>query len=109
MPSNLELAFFAVFLIGIALFIAGTIVVRSAAPHALVEETPVQPPAITWALDFSEGETPLDQTQRRDLIERLALIAQPWCIDYLERALGEEHGEMLALTREALNGARRSA
>lgn len=76
--------FAALFLLGAALFVLGTWLARR--PRAA---QPLPEPAITWTREVAGAEA-LTWELRMDLIERLAIVAQPWCVDLLTLALKEE-------------------
>ena len=86
LSSNPALEIFtALFLVGAALFAAGTWLTRRQLPQTAA------PPAtaITWTQAVS-GTDSLPWELRLDLIERLAIVGQPWCADMLTLALAEE-------------------
>lgn len=87
--SNPALEIFAaLFLIGAALFAAGTWLTRRQLPQTVPNEPPAA--AITWTRAVSGTDDSLPWELRLDLIERLAIVGQPWCADTLTRALAEE-------------------
>jgi hypothetical protein len=92
--SNNSLAVFllAVFIIGAILFVAGTMVTRQSQARALDAE----PPA-----GRSEGESLLDVAGRIDLIERLVMVGQPWCVEQLDTIRREDPDESVREAAEA--------
>jgi hypothetical protein len=82
LPSNsLLLVFGVVFAIGAVVFGIGTSLLRTRD----ADESP-QP---SWTFDVAGGEE-LTPDERIELIERLALVAQPWCDELIERAARED-------------------
>jgi hypothetical protein len=68
---------------------------------------PSAPPPITWTRALDNSGT-LDEDARQKLIADLQLIAAPWCVPLLERAVEEEHHEALRTAAErALEECRR--
>lgn len=53
---------------------------------------PAEPAPITWPKELS-GESVLDDEARLQLIKDLGIVAAPWCVPLLERALEEETSE----------------
>jgi hypothetical protein len=73
-----------VFTVGAASFVAGSLLLRAAK-----DEPP--PVAVSdWTTDVIGDDRRLDAAERVDIVERLAMIGQPWCIDTLEAALAQE-------------------
>ena len=117
--SNSPYTSFTIILVafGTALFVIGAFLVRREEPLARPRPKPKTEPAnalvlldsqpephveapaepllaaktgkVTWTRAFGD-EGKLDYTTRIDMIERLAMIGEPWCIDALEQALHEE-------------------
>jgi hypothetical protein len=77
----------AVFAVGAIFFATGTLLVRrtrtAESASALVTQTP---PANIWAQTLAGVDEPVDAPIRIDMIERLALLGEPWCAQILERA-----------------------
>jgi hypothetical protein len=83
-PGTLYPTLAVAFAAGVVLFGAGTwLVARSRGANA--------PGPLQWtqALGVPAGE-PLDVAARLDMVERLALVGQPWCADLLRAAAREE-------------------
>ena len=65
-------------LAGLALYGVGTLLVRSAN-----RETPIEPqtkPDGRWTAAVTGTNDTFDRATRIDMIERLALVGEPWCI-----------------------------
>lgn len=62
-----------------------------------------EPAPITWPKELS-GDVVLDDDARLQLIKDLGVVAAPWCVSLLERALDEETSEaLLRAVRQALD------
>ena len=86
LSSNPALAIFAgLFLVGAALFAFGTWLTRR--PVGVAQEE--AHPAITWTQELAGAEQ-LPWELRMDMIERLAIVGRPWCVELLKLALEEE-------------------
>lgn len=84
----------AVFIVGALVFVLGTMLAREREARA-VEAQPA-PPAQTKA------EPVLDVAGRLDLIERLVMVGQPWCIEQLDTIRRDDPDESV---REAADAA----
>lgn len=85
LSSNPALGIFAaLFLLGAAFFAAGTWLTRR---QTVV---PVATPRITWTQDVANSDEAFGAELRLDMIERLAMVGQEWCVDVLRRAREEE-------------------
>ena len=63
-----------------------------AAPTAVVRSlTPMLP----WTHAVAETDEELDPAMRLDIIERLAMVGAPWCVDALNAAIRGERDEAL--------------
>ena len=62
-----------------------------------VVEIPLEPlaPALPWTHVVAETDEELDPAMRLDIIERLAMVGAPWCIDALNAAVRDERDESL--------------
>ena len=85
LPSTSTAAlFFALLLVtGVILWIVGGRLARSsraASPSV----------ALTWTRVATGSDDAVDYPTRLDLVERLAMVAQPWCVDALQQAMREE-------------------
>ncbi len=76
--------FAGLFFVGAALFALGTWLTRRTQ-----QQPETSPGPITWTQQIA-GPEPLPWELRLDIIERLAIVAQPWCVDLLNQALKEE-------------------
>ncbi|MEO9169820.1 MAG: hypothetical protein ABI282_06415 [Candidatus Baltobacteraceae bacterium] len=76
-----------VFLAGAALFALGSWFARKT-PASV--GSPHGSPRATWVERVTESSEPLGIDARMDLIERLAIVGQPWCSEALQAALDEE-------------------
>lgn len=93
LSSNaLTLTLVAVFIIGAILFVIGTMIARERQAHT-IEAKPV---------NESQAEPKLDVAARMDMVERLAMVGQPWCVDQLDKIRREDPDESV---REAADAA----
>jgi hypothetical protein len=75
-----------VFVFGALVFALGTAMVRRP-----VVPTPSAPEAATpWTADLAGTNDLLHVSLRIDMVERLAMIGEPWCVTMLERAQAED-------------------
>ena len=73
-----------IFGFGLLLAVASLFLPRPRVPAAAAS-------TITWTKSvMDEGGNLSDQT-RLDLVERLGILAEPWCVDILKQAQREEH------------------
>jgi hypothetical protein len=49
----------------------------------------VSPETLTWTNEIAPGEMP-DPDVRIDMVERLAIVGEAWCVETLELALREK-------------------
>lgn len=87
-----------VFVMGLILFGIGT-----ALRHPSEREAAAASSHITWTRIFDdEAETP-DVATRLDMIERMAMLHEPWCLEALRIAAREErHRDLKRAARKAL-------
>ncbi len=85
--------FLALFLVGALLFVLGTMLRREREARTIE----AQPPAAR-----TQPEPVLDVAGRLDLIERLVMVGQPWCIEQLDTIRREDPEESV---REAADAA----
>ncbi len=93
LSSNPALGIFAaLFLLGALFFAAGTWLARRerVAPVSL----PVAP--ITWTQAVANSDETFAPQLRLDMIERLAMVGQEWCVEVLQRARIEETDPAIA-------------
>jgi hypothetical protein len=92
--NPLALTLVALFIVGAIVFVIGTMLSRE-------REAPVieAQPATT---SQTQAEPTLDVAGRMDLIERLVIVGQPWCIEQLETLRREDPEESV---REAADAA----
>ena len=83
----------ALFLVGAIVFVIGAMLSRERRAHA-VEAEPVAPKV--------HAEPTLDVADRIDLVERLVMVGQPWCIEQLDTLRREDPDESV---REAADAA----
>ena len=96
LSSNpLALSLVALFIVGAIVFVIGTMLAREGATN--VVETQAEPPQ-----SKSQPEPMLDVAARMDLIERLVMVGQPWCIEQLDTLRREDPDESV---REAADAA----
>lgn len=94
LSNSLSLVLLAMFVLGAVAFGAGTYW-----RHRL-DRAPSPP---QWPTLVDETLTDAGVEQRRDMIERLALVGSPWSRSVLERALDDERDESIrALIRSSL-------
>ena len=74
-------------IIGVALYGVGTILVRSANKQPDAAPSP----SLQWTREFFDSDEALDAVTRIDMIERLAFIGEPWCVEILTAASVQEH------------------
>lgn len=79
------LVFLVVFALGAVFFAIGTLLVRIQPPHATSEISELQ----------------VDLETRLDMIERLALVGQPWCVEELVSLLRAERDPLVRDAAEA--------
>ncbi len=84
----------ALFIIGAIVFVLGTMLSRERQARA-IEAQPVAAPE-------TKPEPSLDVAGRMDLIERLVIVGQPWCIEQLDTIRSEDPDESV---REAADAA----
>jgi hypothetical protein len=96
------LFFFAVlFAVGALLFVSGTWILRARATASRAHVEPEKRIELRWTQGFAPAEA-LSLDDRIDMIERLAMVGAPWCVETLELALREERN---AYAREAAENA----
>ncbi len=83
----------ALFVIGALLFVIGALLRRGRATHAI--EAPSREPQ-------EQTEPSLDVAGRFDLVERLVMVGEPWCIDQLGTLRRDDPDESV---REAADAA----
>lgn|GEM_PF-3102355 len=92
-PGNVILL--AVFAIGAIFFALGTWLVRRERAEKASLTSEDTPPAAApawdeWAREIGGVDEPIDRWTRLDMIERLAIVGEPWCVEMLERAREED-------------------
>jgi hypothetical protein len=77
-----------VFAIGALLFLLGTAIVRRERRAVEVADVPADPMLALppWTADLAGTNEVIARELRVDMIERLAMIGEPWCVELLERA-----------------------
>ena len=83
----------AVFIVGALVFVLGTMLAREREAHVIES----QPAAVE-----TQAEPALDVAGRIDLVERLVMVGQPWCIEQLDTIRREDPDESV---REAADAA----
>ncbi|MDQ2865525.1 MAG: hypothetical protein M3R51_04810 [Candidatus Eremiobacteraeota bacterium] len=84
------------FVAGAALFALGTWLARRR-PEAMASAQPAVS-ALLWTRSVTGSDEVLPAALRLDVIERLALVGEPWCVSALREAASEETD---AQTRDA--------
>lgn len=65
------------------MFVIGTLLQRERAPDVVVEESPGRP-------------APLEGIELRiDMIERMAIVGQPWCVEQLQEIRANDSSELI--------------
>ena len=106
MSSSTSLVLGIVFIVGAALFVVGTIILRriqerqdyysyQSEPDAplspIAPPEPAKPVTLQWYKIFTGDDSGVPNApERLDMIERLAMLGEPWCIDTLKQAAAEE-------------------
>lgn len=79
------------------------------APSAAIAATPIAPAAvvaapapITWTAAVTGSDDQLDVETRIDIIERLALVGEPWCMEVLRDAVQLDPSEEVRATAKAV-------
>ena len=75
---------------GAALYGIGTLLVRSANHEVPAEPIP-STQMVAWANAVTGTDDALDTATRIDIIERLVLVGEPWCIDVIRAAAETEN------------------
>ncbi len=78
---------------------------RQEAPDYPSRELPAvvsQPAGDAWARELGGSNGPVDEPTRMDMIERLAIVGQPWCVQALVQARAEDDDAQI---REAADAA----
>ena len=82
LPStNFDIAVAVAFAIGLLLFGIST---------AMLRKPPAAPTFPKWPQLIDESLVAADRQLRLDIIERLSIVAQPWCEDVLRQAIEQE-------------------
>jgi hypothetical protein len=92
-PGAIVLA--VVFTIGAVFFALGSWMIRRERAAKLAMPVLEAPPAAApawdgWAREIGGVDEPVDRWTRLDMIERLAIVGEPWCVETLERAREED-------------------
>jgi len=117
---SLPALFAIVFLTGAILFVVGSIVVRAskieqepmpaqkALAPALEEVAPARDEAMPqWIVSLGAEQAAVDVAGRIELVERLAMVGEQWCVQMLQEALHEERDRRVAAAiRSALKDLR---
>lgn len=92
LPSSSTAAVFFGFLLvlGAIFWIAGGRLARRAGKVAAIASPPV-----TWTRAIVDNDERVDAATRLDMIERLAIVGEPWCVTVLNDALAQERDETL--------------
>lgn len=85
--------FLALFLVGAIVFVIGTMLAREKRAHLVESQATVA---------HVEPEPLPDVETRIDMVERLAMVGQPWCVDQLDKIRTEDPDESV---REAADAA----
>jgi hypothetical protein len=90
--NSVALLLAGVFALGAALFLIGTAMVRRPTPvpepFEIVEEpVPVLAP---WTAELAGTNDDVALEVRLDMVERLAMLDEPWCVALLKRARAED-------------------
>jgi hypothetical protein len=94
LPSNpLALFLVVLFIAGAIIFVIGTMLTRERQARAIEAQHASRP---------SQAEPALDVAGRIDLVERLVMVGQPWCIEQLDTIRREDPDESV---REAADAA----
>lgn len=85
-PGTLILV--AVFAIGAVFFTVGTVMVRRSQRIEAANPSMLEPAAESapWTAELAGTNEVLARELRIDMVERLAMIGEPWCAQLLERA-----------------------
>ena len=79
-----------IFVLGAAVFVAGTLLTR----RQKAPPVPV-PVTITWTRELIPDDDVPAADLRLDMIERLAIVGAPWCVETLKAALNEESDPLI--------------
>jgi hypothetical protein len=60
------------------------------APDEVIEDLRDTPIGASWTNIFTGDDGPLDSQERLDIVHRLEMVGEPWCIDTLRAAFNEE-------------------
>jgi hypothetical protein len=86
----------AAFLVGAVLFAFGTVLVRRSEVRVPAAESGIADrQAVPWTAELAGTNEALSRELRVDMVERLAMIGEPWCRDVLERACTHDPDAMV--------------
>ena len=88
LPASWDIAIIVAFVVGLLLYGIGTSMLRSSREPAPVS-APVRTPArtrVAWPRLVDDSLTDTDPELRLDLVERLSIIGEPWCVEILRHA-----------------------
>jgi hypothetical protein len=98
LPTNVDIAIVVAFVVGVLLYGIGTSIMRS----LRVQDGSLN--TVTWPQLVDESLVNADPALRLDIVERLSIIAEPWCADVLRQALKEENdARVKSAIADALN------
>lgn len=98
-------------MVGVIIFIVGSLLVRSSddavasatprTPPEIVPASPAVPalldapslPVLAWTREITGDDEAVEADVRIDMLERLAMVGEPWCAALLARAAEEERDE----------------
>jgi hypothetical protein len=76
---------------GAILFCLGTYMVVRARNQKVEDGADAASTAMAWTIALGvPGDAPLDVATRIDMVERLAMLGEPWCVAVLQSAALEE-------------------
>lgn len=82
----------AAFVLGAVLFAMGTLLVRRERAATSADEAAAEPALahVPWTAELAGTNEVIARDLRVDMIERLAMIGEPWCVELLERACAQD-------------------
>lgn len=95
---NWDIAIAVAFIVGVLLFGISTSMLRSSRD----ESAPVIATAPAWPQLVDDSLTGAGRQLRLDMVERLSIIGEPWCVDVLRAAMAQERD---ATVRSAITDA----
>ncbi len=85
MSTNVDIAIAVAFVVGLLLYGIGTSMLRSLHIQNGNGTT------ASWPRLVDESLTNADRQLRLDIVERLSIIGEPWCVDILRQAMKDEN------------------